>query len=152
MAYTSTAPAVLDALVQRWTLAVPDALVVDCQPARDFDDEDVILVGFTGTTGAVAVTSTLTREQMTATPDREQYEITCIVSAWRGVEDDVKAVRDRAYEMVDALAADLAADTRLGGLVMNARLSTSTLAQYFTDDGVAADVQVVVAVDAFTGR
>jgi hypothetical protein len=152
MAYTSTVPAVLDALVQRWTLAVPDALVVDCQPPRDFDSADLILVGFTGTPGAASVTNTISIEQMAVTPDREQYDITCMVSAWKGVEDDVKAVRDRAYEMVDLIAAALADDQTLGGLVMLMHLTTSTLAQYFTDDGVSADVQVVVSVDAFTRR
>jgi hypothetical protein len=152
MAYTSTVPAVLDALVQRWTLAAPDALVVDGQPVHDYDTPDLVLVGFTGTPGAVSVTGTLDREQMAVEPDREQYEITCMVSAWKGAEDDVKAVRDRAYEIVDAIAADLAQDSQLGGLVMSARLSTSNLAQYYTDGGVSADVQVVVSVDAFTRR
>lgn len=153
MAYLTTVPAVLDALVQRWTLAVPDALVADCQPPRDFDAEDLILVGFTGTPGAVSVTNTLDVAEMSATTDRETYEITCMVSAWRGVDDDnIKVVRDRAYEMVDLIAAALTQDPRLGGLVMLTRLSTSTLAQYFTNDGASADVQVVVHVDAFTGR
>jgi hypothetical protein len=149
-ATTSTVPAVLDALVQRFTLAIPDAHVSDGQPVNLYDD--MVMVGFNGTPGGTSVTDARDREQMTSSPDREQYEITSVASAWKGVEDDVKAVRDRAYELVDAMAAELARDPQIGGLVMSVRLSSGNLAQYFTEDGVSVDVTVTISVDAFTRR
>lgn len=149
-ATVSTVPAVLDALVQRFTLAIPDAHVSDGQPINLYDD--MVMVGFTGTPGGTSVTDTRETAQMASSPDREQYDITNVVSAWKGVADDVKAVRDRAYELVDAMAAELASDPQLGGLVMLARLTSGNLAQYFTEDGVSVDVTITIAVDAFTRR
>lgn len=146
----STVPAVLDALVQRWTLALPGVQVSDGQPL-DLA-ADMVLVGFAGEAGELAVTSTRSRQQMSSAPDREQYEITCLVSSWKGRVRDAKAVRDRAYELIDAMADDLAAAPTLDGLVMRARLSTESFTQYQTTDGATAVVQVTVAVDAFTRR
>lgn len=151
-ATASTVPAVIDALVARFSLAIPDAHVCDALPISDRDSDDWILVGFTGPTDEQAVTSSLTVEQMTSDPNREQYEIACMVSAWKGVEDDVKAVRDRAYELVNAMTAELARDPRLGGLVLQARLSAQNLDQYWSEGGVSVDVRVVISVDAFTRR
>lgn len=147
-ATTSTVPAVLDALVTRWTAVLPGVQVTDGQPLDLAND--VVIVGFTGDVGEAAVTSTRTREQMTSTPDREQYDITCMVSSWKGRERDAKVVRDRAYELIDAMAADLAEDQTLDGLVLRARLSTESFTQYQTTDGATAVVQVTVSVDAFT--
>lgn len=152
----STIPDVLETLTQRFSLAVePDGeaslAVWDGQPRNDADD--VIAVGFTGVPGEDAVVDTRTREQMVSSPDRERYDVTCIVSAWRGAEDDqaaFQAVRRRAFAMVDAMAADLAGSSRLGGLVMSVRLTSGNVAQYLSEGGVSVDVQVVISVDAFT--
>jgi hypothetical protein len=149
---SSTVPAVIDELVRRFGLAIPDAHVCDALPISDRDSNDWILIGFAGQTDEQAVSSSLTVEQMTADPSREQYEISCIVSAWKGVEDDVKSVRDRAYELVNAMTAELARDPKLGGLVLRAILSAQTLDQYYSEGGVSADVRVTISVDAFTRR
>lgn len=146
---TSTVPAVLDALVQRLGAALPGVQVGDGQPLDVADD--VVLVAFTGEPGEASVTSTRTREQMAADPDREQYEVICMVSSWRGAERDAKTVRDRTYELIDVMASELAGDQTLGGLVMSARLRSEALTQYQTHDGATAVARVVVAVDAFTG-
>lgn len=149
-ATVSTVPAVLDALVQRWRLALPDVQVVDGQPL-DLE-ADVICVGFNGTAGEVSVTDTRTQEQMASSPDREQYDVTNMFSSWRGAESDAKAVRDGVYALVNAAAAEIARDQTLGGLVMRASLSTNAFTQYQSTDGATAIVQVTVSVDAFTGR
>jgi hypothetical protein len=151
----STIPAVLETLVQRFALAVePDGdaslAVWDGQPVNDADD--VVAIGFTGVPGDEAITDTRDRAQMAPSPDREQYDITNVVSAWRGAEDDqvsFQAVRRRAFAMVDAMADDLASDPRLNGLVMSARLTSGNVAQYLSEGGVSVDVQVVISVDAF---
>lgn len=147
----STVPAVLDALYANWTLALPGTQVEDGQPL-DVGRGDVLVVGFTGTPGEEAVTNTLTREQMSTAPDREQYDLANWISSWHGRERDAKAVRDGAYAVIDAMAADLARDQTLGGLVLRARLSTATFTPYQTNDGAACEVKVIVSVDAFTGR
>lgn len=146
----STVPDVLDALVRIFSLALPDAQVSDGQPLDIAGD--VICVGFNGTPGAVAVTSTRTREQLSADPDREQYEISCMVSSYRGAQRNAKLVRDSVYALVDAMAAELARDQTLGGLVMRAMITTDALSQYQTTDGATADIEVTVHCDAFTRR
>lgn len=147
----STVPAVLDELVARARIALPGVQVLDGGPHRDTED-DVVAIGFRVPAGAAAVEDTRTREQLASSPDRERYEISCLASSWRGSEHDAKAVRDRVYEMIDALAAELERDPRLGGLVMRARLSTGMLAQEQTTKGAVATVAFVVAVDAFARR
>ena len=151
-ATVSTVPTVIDALVARFGLAIPDAHVCDSLPISDRDSTDWILIGFTSQTDEQAVTSSLTIEQMSSDPSREQYDIACLVSAWEGAEDDVKAVRDRAYQLVDAMVCELARDQTLGGLVMRAVLTSQTLEQYWSEGGVSADVRVTISVDAFTRR
>ncbi|WP_433225603.1 hypothetical protein [Actinomadura formosensis] len=145
----STVPAVLDALVARARAALPEVQVLDGGPHRD-TDPDVVAIGFTGDPGEAAVEDTRTREQLATSPDRERYEITSLASSWRGEEHDAKAVRDRVYEMLDALAAELERDQRLGGLVNRARLSSGAFAQEQTNKGAVATVRFVVSVDAFT--
>lgn len=152
MGTVSTVPAVIDELVTRFAAAIPDAHVCDSLPISDRDSNDWILIGFTSQTDEQATTSSLTVEQMAADPSREQYEVACLVSAWMGAEDDVKAVRDRAYALVNAMTAELARDQTLGGLVMRATLTTQSLDQYWSEGGVSADVRVTIFVDAFTRR
>lgn len=155
MPSVSTIPAVLDALVQRWTLALPDVQVSDGQPLDHADD--MVMVGFTGQPGEEAINSERTVEQMAADPTREQYTIACVVSSWLGAEEDTKAVRSRVFSMLDTMAAELARDPRLGELVLSARISVAGYTQYQTlpaeEDsagGVSGDIRVVVRVDAFT--
>lgn len=150
-ATVSTVPAVIDELVSRFSQAVTGAQVCDALP-RDGDGEDYIFVGFAGVDDQQAATNSVTIEQLASAPAREQYTISCLISAWRGVQDDVKLVRDRAYELLDAMAGVLADDQTLGGLVMRATLTTASLDQYFTQGGVSVDIRAVISVDAFTRR
>ncbi|TDB88352.1 hypothetical protein E1264_11765 [Actinomadura sp. KC216] len=145
----STVPAVIDELVRRTRLVLPEVQVLDGGPHRD-TEPDVICIGFQIPPGAPSVEDTRTRQQLATSPDREQYEITSLASSWRGEQHDAKAVRDRVYEMIDALAAELERDQRLGGLVNRARLSTGALAQEQTSKGATATVRFVISVDAFT--
>ncbi|MCP2339166.1 hypothetical protein [Actinomadura rupiterrae] len=147
----STVPAVLDALVQRVGLALPGVQVTDGQPV-DVEPPDTVCIGFTGTPGEAVVVSMLSPEQMAVTPDRESYTVACVASCWKGHERDAKAVRDRAYALVDAVDAELARDPTLGGLVLRARLATEELIPEQTAEGALATVKFSVSVDAFAGR
>lgn len=143
-----TLPVVIDALVALWSQALPGVQVVDGQPLDV--EPDIVCVAFTGTPGEPAATSTRTRDQVATEPDHESYEITCLASSLRG-ETDAKQVRDRAYELVDALAGLLADDPTLGGVAARAELTADSFAQDQTPEGAAATVQFVVTVDAWTG-
>lgn len=148
---TSTVPAVLDAILALLR-ASPDlsgVQVVDGQPLRT--DPDVVCIGFTGNAGESSVESTRTVEQLKRQPDREQYEITSLASSWSGATDPV-AVRNRAYELLDVVAAELAKDPRLGGLVTEVRLSSDRFAQEQTSKGAVATVMFTITVNAFTRR
>lgn len=143
----STVPAALDALVARWVAALPDVQVSDGQPVAT--ENDLIAVGFHDVPGEPAVNSTRTREQLAAQPDRESYDISCIASTFDG-GTEFKPVRDRVYELVNAVAADLADEDTLGGLVMQARVTADDLIQEQTEAGAVATVRFTVHVDAFT--
>lgn len=149
MGTISTVPAVLDAILVRIRASqdLEGVQIVDGQPRTT--EPDVICIGFTGNPGESSVESTRTVEQLQRQPDREQYEITCLASSWRGATDPV-AVRDRAYELVDAVAAELAKDPRLGGLVTECRISADRFAQEQTSKGPTATVMFTVTIDAFT--
>lgn len=153
----STIPAVLDKLVVVHRLAVagmtlPDRLpvqVLDGGPHKDTDPE-VMAVGFTGIAGETAVESTLTIEQMTAEPSRERYDVTCLASSWLGEQKDPKLVRDRLYALLNAVAAEIARDQTLGGLLMRAHISSQLFAPQQTGKGAVANVRYVVHCDGYT--
>jgi hypothetical protein len=145
----STVPAVLDAILAAIRATLPDAEVWDGQPVKQTQD-DVICLAFTGEPGEAAVTATITRDQMAVDPSREAYTITCLASSWRGEEGDAKAVRDRAYELVDGVVAALAQDQALKALVMRAMVSTQAFAQEQTTRGAVATVQFGIHIDAYT--
>ncbi|MFD0902335.1 hypothetical protein [Actinomadura sediminis] len=145
----STVPAALDALVGGLRTTLPDVQVVDGPPLTT--NPDVICVGFSGVPGEPAVESTRTREQLAREPDRESYDIACLASSWSGATDP-KPVRDRAYELLDAVAARLGADPTLGGAVMSTRVSAESLIPEQTDQGAVATVTFTVHVDAFARR
>ncbi|GGV34200.1 hypothetical protein GCM10010182_67600 [Actinomadura cremea] len=143
----STVPAVLDALVARWTEALPEVQVADGQPV--VTENDLIAVGLHDVPGEPAVNSTRTIEQLAAQPDRESYDVSCIASSFTGAVE-FKPIRDRVYELVNAAAGALAADQTLGGLVMVARLTSDDLIQEQTEQGAVATVRFTVHVEAFT--
>jgi hypothetical protein len=147
-AATSTVPACLDALVNAVRVALPGVQIIDGQPTTQVEG-DVVCIGFTGQPGEAAVTSTLTREVYARSPDREQYDIACLASSWRG-DVDPKVVRDRAFELLDAVAGVLAADQTLSGAVLRARLSAEAIAPEQTSEGAVCTVGFTVHADAFT--
>ena len=147
-ATTSTIPACLDALVQAVRAALLGVQVIDGQPVEELEP-DVLMIGFTGQPGEAAVTSTLTREVYARSPDREQYDVACLASSWRG-DTDPKVVRDRAFELVDAVTGVLADDQTLGGAVLRARLSAGSVIPEQTTDGATCTVGFTVHVDAFS--
>jgi hypothetical protein len=151
----STAPACIDALVTLMRAVLPqegdDAVrVFDGGPVRESEvTDDVVCIGYSPEDDSV-VTDTRTVEQMESSPDTERYDITGLASSWQGGKIDAKTVRDRAYGLVDMLAAQLAADQTLGGVVMRARVSSTSLGQSQTSKGATATVTYTISVLAST--
>lgn len=144
----STIPDVLDALVALARRVLPDAQVFDGPPTEEASG-DLIMIGFAFPQGSPAVTDTRTRQQYATSPDTESYDVANLICAWPGADTDLKNARDRAFAMVDALGAGLAASSLLGGLVKRARVSADV---YIPEQvtGAAATVLVTVHIDANT--
>jgi hypothetical protein len=150
----STIPAALDALVALAQSAWPDVQVLDGGPTVQIED-DVICIGYSGSTEDPDVRSTLAREQLDMQPDLERYDVMCMVSAWRGDAHDAddqpaaRSTRTRAFELLAGLRAGLAEDSRLGGAVMMARMSTLDMIADQTPAGPVCTIRCVVHIDAF---
>jgi hypothetical protein len=65
---------------------------------------------------------------------------------------DMAAARARAYALVSACGSAIAADQKLGGAVMLARLGRVSLQQVQDTGGALAIIEFTVPCDAFTGR
>lgn len=152
MSSTTSYPAVTDALIAGFG-AAPDlsgVQIIDGPPTRNVTlDPDVIVVGFSTERPAMEVTQS--EQNLAATRDREDYDLVCLASSWRG-ESGVKAVRDRCGELVDAMNQVLIADRRLGGACLHARLSVHSVAPIQTDTGPCCTAEVLISISALTKR
>ncbi len=150
----STIPAALLALVALAERAWPDVQVLDGGPTTNVEP-DVIEIGYSGSSSEPDVRSTLSREQLDMQPDLERYDVMCMVSAWRGDahrggRPDARTTRERAFELLAGIRAELAKDSRLGNTVMMARMSTLDMIADQTKEGPVCTVRFVVHIDAFT--
>lgn len=145
-------PAVTDALIAALG-AAPDldgVQVIDGPPTKNRTLEpDVIVVGFSTERPAMEVAQS--RQNLQASRDREDYDLVCLVSSWRG-DDGMKTVRDRCSELVDAMNRVLIDDRRLGGACLHAQLSVVSVAPVQTDTGPSCTAEVLISVSALTKR
>lgn len=154
MAWASTQPAAIDALVAalRNTTRLDPQIVLDGPTVSGASMSEAVTVGWTGDeTDTTAVDGTLVQEGAAVEPSREQFTITCAASVVRG-GGDITAARARAYELLSAVGAVLAADKTLGGVVMSARVGEVTLTQAQPTRGAVAVVVFGVVCDAYTRR
>lgn len=150
----STIPAALDALVGLAERALPDVQVLDGGPTVEVRD-DVIAIGYSGSPSEADVRNVLSREQLELDPDRESYDVMCMASAWRGDahrdgKPDARTVRVRAFELLSAVREELAHDSRLGGTVMLARLTTLDVTADQTKYGPVCTIRFQIHIDAFS--
>lgn len=145
----STVPAALDALLQALALVLgpQEVQLVDGQPIRT--DPDVVCIGFNGQPETEMITITRRQADFAGRSDSESYDISCIASSWRG-DIDPKQVRDRAFELVGMVAAELARDRTIGHAVARAQLTVSGVAPVQTTKGAMCTVRFTIHVDAFT--
>ena len=153
-AWAPTAPAAISGLLTAFArepglagVEIHDGPAVTASAALE-----AIIVGWYGIKGdALAVEAEITPAGGIAHPGREIYAILCAVMVRDG-SGDIAAARARAYALVSACGSAIAADQKLGGAVMLARLGRVSLQQIQDDQGALAIVEFTVPCDAFTGR
>jgi len=163
MSWVSTVPAALAGLAAAFSAApgLEGVLILDGPEVTASTASEAVTVGFTGQrmshTGAYPEAAAVDSEGDTAlaglslSGQEETYTVHNMVAVRDG-GTDIVAVRVRAYELLAACGAALAADKTLGGAVAMARITTSSLTQDQTQRGALATVMFDVAVSAFTGR
>ncbi|MFI0897068.1 hypothetical protein [Streptomyces sp. NPDC020983] len=153
MVWQSTVPDALDALVAALRAApgLADVTVFDGPVVTASGQVEAITVGAGDEEDPTAVEGQNAREGLAPMPDREQYTIRCAALVLNGA-GNMPAARRRVYQLLGEVGGVLAADQRLGGVVMMARLGTSTLTQVQDETGAAATVAFAVEIDAFTRR
>lgn len=130
-----------------------DVQVTDGAPVPPMDAApNILCIGFTGTVEEPVAENTRTIQQLASSPDRESYDLVCIASSWFGNNTNMQAVRTKAYGIVNALADSLSRDATLGGLVMQVRVGSDSLAQSQTTKGAVATVRFNIHVEAFARR
>jgi hypothetical protein len=79
---------------------------------------------------------------------REEFTIQGLVSAWRG-DTDMKAARDRADVLLEAVRVAIGTDPTLGGAASRAQLFALSLAHWQLENGVEVPIQFGVRVNVF---
>lgn len=149
----SAVPAALDNLVAslRDAAGLAGVQVLDGLPAlvESLEDDCIVVGGETPEVPAVEGQ----QEPRGLNPRRkgERFSISCAISCWSGDNDPaaVKAVRDRAYALLDVVQDVLAGDVTLRGVLTACRLgSRVVLSQGQTPSGVEASVAFEVSCRA----
>lgn len=150
MSSTTSVPRVIDALVAMLAEApgLEGIQIIDGQPMVALDPE-IIVVGWSPVRPTTEVTQT--RQNIAATRDQETYDLVCLVSSERG-DHDIRLVRTRVEELLNAFNAALAKNRRLGGACLMAQISQVTWEQAAVEGGVAATAEVLITVTAMTKR
>lgn len=153
MAWTPTAPAAIAGLVAalQASAGLTGVPVLDGPVVTSAAYPETISVGFISDEDATAAEGSMRREGLVVSPDRELFTIRNSIHVLRGA-GSMPAARARVFEIYAAAGAAIAADHKLGGAVMSARLADWTLQQMQVDQGAYASLVFGVECDAFTGR
>ncbi|MGD9989304.1 hypothetical protein [Pseudonocardia sp.] len=140
-------PAVVDALLAavKATAAFKGVQVDDGPPTRGRSAPDAIGIGFdiqdlTPATAAVAPGFGNRRN--------ESYALTCSIDSFTGDAEDLAGRRSRAYALLDAMHALLAADPQLGDTCSWARITRHAYRPYQAETGAGVLIEFGVQVDA----
>lgn len=149
----SSAPAAISALVSMLKtspeLTGSGVLVLDGPEPFDGSAQSVIMVGAADDQDDTSAEHQLTEEGYAGVRDRESVDIRCLLAVRYG-DGTFPVVRAAAYTLLGAVRRAIIADPRLGGAVMTASISGSTLRQDMTDAGPRAQLRFTVACDAYT--
>ncbi|WP_326700204.1 hypothetical protein OG909_24720 [Streptomyces sp. NBC_01754] len=148
----SRIPELIDALMAQLTAdpGLSGVVVVDGPEMSEAKSPDWLVVGFNGDPdGDFQAAQALGGWASLATGREEQIELTVAAIATRG-ETEVRAARQRVYEIGARLEALLAADPSVGLRSLEVAIEASQLVQVQTDQGVQARLLLTVAGRAFT--
>ena len=155
MTYASSVPAVIDALVMRFTgwptLGLSGVAVRDGPQLVQESGLEAVAVGYTGNQGEDVVTGTAAPEGLGGVPDRERYAVLCAVEVI-DPGGDLPATRARAYDLLAMCGQAIEADHTLSRVVLRASTGMGALQQQQQEAGVLARVVFPVNVDAYTSR
>lgn len=153
MAWTSTVPAAINALVQSFTVApeLDGVTVMDGPAIGSQAVGQVLSVGYTAVPGETAVEAQSEPDGLAGDPGQEQYVVRC-TAAVIGGSTDTKAVREAAYEILSAAGTVLVRDQRLGGVVTRASVGGHSMMPEQTGRGAQCMIVFEVEVIAFTRR
>lgn len=116
--------------------------IYDGPPVKATGRKDYICVGYTPDTDTIAFQRSWAA--IGARRQEEDYEIPCSALVWSG-GTNMTVRRNLAFDLLDAVAAVLAADPTLGGVLRLAAINgPGSLGQTQTSAGAAADLRFVV--------
>ena len=147
MAWSTTVPAVKAKLTAIFDAAL-DITVHNSRGLGSTATKDVLIVGYRSE-DVPAVEGRFTVEIFGANPLRDQYTVHNRIMVVRGSGDILKA-EARAFAPLAGAGSTLAADPRLGGLVMLASLGAYSLVPSQTQQGGDVVLQFDVDIDAQT--
>jgi hypothetical protein len=163
MAWASTVPAAIAGLVSALKAQELEGVEIYDGPAvSESKALEVIMVGFAGETMArtgaypepeqpeIEVTASLDM-QLGLVPVREQYPVRSLIAVLNGAKD-VTAATARAFELLAAVGAALAADKKLGGAVALATLGNHSTTRAQTAKGALVSIVFDVNCDGWTKR
>lgn len=148
----SRIPELIDALVSQLGAdpGLSGVAVVDGPEVSEVVTPDWLIVGWTGDAdGDFQAAQTVGGWASLATGREEQLDLTVAAIATRG-DTEVRAARQRVYEIGARLEALLAADPSLGLVSLEVAIEASQLVQDQTDQGAQARLLLTVAGRAFT--
>ena len=153
MAYASTVPAAITALLAAFTAALPGVEVRDGPQVPDTSADEAVYVGWDGdpSYSSDAWTSQETPEGLGPQTNRETFTVHCSVMVLNH-DEDLAAARARALALRAAAGAAVMADPSLGRAVMRAVFSAGAGRQIPTAAGITVHVLFDVDCDAFTAR
>lgn len=150
----SLVPAAIDglvALVQRAAKTTTPSTpwqIIDGPPTGT-TKPGLVCIAFTGVTGAASI-SEVVNSTSSAVPRRAEkvYEITSQISHYAG-NGSIRAQRQACYDLVAAIEAALAADTKLGGAIQGSALWAGSHYAPAVDGGPVVVVEFNVRVQGF---
>ena len=153
MAYASTVPGAITALLAAFTAALPGVEVRDGPQPSDTSADEAVYVGWDGdpSYGGDAWTSQEAAAGLGGVPNQESYSVHCSAMVLNH-DEDLPAARARALALRAAAGAAIAADPKLGGAVMRASFSAGSGRQVPVGAGIKVFVLFDVDCDAFTAR
>lgn len=140
----SAVPRTLDALVALFAVSLVGAQVIDGPPTQDVPG-DVVAVGLAPQESADVDSTEQPRGLQVV---GESFVVLCLARSWSG-DSNVKAQRDRTYQLIAGVKAALQSDMTLGGAVNRAVFAGATYTPWISDRGqLVVDVPFRVAVDS----